>query len=292
MGSLLLDRLARLLPVALLPDADQYEIDSCATELKRWLNVADLQPVEVMLNQIVHNFDDQVARIRERRHAGKACALDAQVLVMGRLGALYRTGAIHIMGLDRLARCAFLNDDVVDWCMLEMFARSPLKGTAQMRVHFETARLNGTLRQDNSESLRRAHKTLPYDMMLCDTLLMPENDHLHWWLWVIDLKNKRLFVLDPLSHNPMALTGAVVRWLTNEYERRGFHHTHVNTWPCKSIRGQQGNNYDCGVFVIAYAKCIACKVPILDVVGTVTQKMVSSIRARILADAIEIVNFY
>jgi len=253
----LLDRLARVVSRPAYPtvlcDVEQYETDACNSELQRWMRA--VQPPTVTCTS----------------------------LSMGNNRALYRTGFIDTAGLARLAPRCLLNDDVIDWCMLEMFARS-LHRTR--RVHFETARLNRTLRQRNWASVLRSHNTLPYDLMLCDTIVMPENDHLHWWLWIIDLRNKRLFVLDPMGHNPMNLKSSIVAWLTMEYERRGFRDTHVSSWPCRCLQGQQDNGYDCGVFVVAYAKCIACNVPVEDIVGTVTQKRVTSMRGRILTDAL------
>jgi Ulp1 family protease len=95
-----------------------------------------------------------------------------------------------------------------------------------------------------------------------DAVLVPLHLQTHWALMAIDLRAKRFYYFDSLlPSKEEAERHAIVlwRWLCDEADRRRYRGLQSQRWTVEAVAAapRQYNGYDCGVFMLMFARSIA-----------------------------------
>eukprot|EP00752_Nemacystus_decipiens_P018559 g16638.t1 len=117
----------------------------------------------------------------------------------------------------------------------------------------------GSFKFDYEGVKRWTHTVNIFDL---DKLYVPVNiNKTHWCLVVVYIQRKRFNFYDSLGGRGKAVIDSLVKWLKLEDEHKnGGKGTSGLEWdrvrPNKETDPMQGNNHDCGAFLVSYAACI------------------------------------
>ena len=190
----------------------------------------------------------------------------------------------------------WLNDEMVNFTVGAMAARearrvdSAREAPGQPRTHFMstffTKKLCGEGGRYDYNAVRRwtTQKKLGYDALLCDTIVVPVHQGIHWVLATVELREKRVRLYDSLHGEDPFLLDCLKRWVRDEYENKKGEAVDTSDWTAEHPKAipRQMNGCDCGVFMLKYADYIASGCPL-----TFTQADMGYFRRRIVADGLE-----
>ena len=190
----------------------------------------------------------------------------------------------------------WLNDEMVNFTVGAMAARearrvdSAREAPGQPRTHFMstffTKKLCGEGGRYDYNAVRRwtTRKKLGYDALLCDTIVVPVHQGIHWVLATVELREKRVRLYDSLHGEDPVLLDCLKRWVRDEYENKKGEAVDTSDWTAEHPKAipRQMNGCDCGVFMLKYADYIASGCPL-----TFTQADMGYFRRRIVADGLE-----
>ena len=191
----------------------------------------------------------------------------------------------------------WLNDEMVNFTVGAMAAREakrvPLANdeAGQPRTHFMSTFFTKKLcgeggRAYDYNAVRRwtTRKKLGYDALLCDTIVVPVHQGIHWVLATVELKERRVRLYDSLHGEDHFLLDCLKRWVRDEYENKKGEAVDTSDWAAEHPKEipRQMNGCDCGVFMLKYADYIASGCPL-----TFTQADMGYFRRRIVADGLE-----
>jgi sentrin-specific protease 1 len=125
---------------------------------------------------------------------------------------------------------------------------------------------------------------LGYDALLCDTIVVPVHQGIHWVLATVEPREKRVRLYDSLHGEDRHLLDCLKRWVRDEYENKKGEAVDTSGWAAEHPKEipRQMNGCDCGVFMLKYADYIASGCPL-----TFTQADMAYFRRRIVADGLE-----
>jgi sentrin-specific protease 1 len=192
----------------------------------------------------------------------------------------------------------WLNDEMINFTVGAMAAREAKRQVdvgkdgstqSQPKTHFMstffTKKLCGGEAYDYN-AVRRwtTKKKLGYDALLCDTIIVPVHQGIHWVLATVELREKRVRLYDSLLGEDHFLLDCLKRWVRDEYENKKGEAVDTSGWAAEHPKEipRQMNGCDCGVFMLKYADYIASGCPL-----TFTQADMAYFRRRIVADGLE-----
>ena len=190
----------------------------------------------------------------------------------------------------------WLNDEMVNFTVGVMAAREAKRVDAndeagQPRTHFMSTFFTKKLcgeggRAYDYNAVRRwtTQKKLGYDALLCDTIIVPVHQGIHWVLATVELRAKRVRLYDSLHGEDHFLLDCLKRWVRDEYENKKGEAVDTSDWAAEHPKEipRQMNGCDCGVFMLKYADYIASGCPL-----TFTQADMGYFRRKIVADGLE-----
>ena len=122
----------------------------------------------------------------------------------------------------------------------------------------------GNKLERNIDSTRSWNWDVPYDILKCDTLLVPVHIYgCHWTLCVVDIRFKSLRYFDPLGGKSSdgGTLDMILEWVKGMFSLQsttGWQKIYVTRDRRFKIPLQK-NGYDCGVYVLKYMECIMDK---------------------------------
>ena len=193
----------------------------------------------------------------------------------------------------------WLNDEMVNFTVGAMAAREARRvdvgadgsTPGQPRTHFMSTFFTKKLCGEGGQTydynaVRRwtTRKKLGYDALLCDTIVVPVHQGIHWVLATVELREKRVRLYDSLLGEDHFLLDCLKRWVRDEYEDKKGEAVDTSGWAAEHPKAipRQMNGCDCGVFMLKYADYIASGCPL-----TFTQADMAYFRRRIVADGLE-----
>ena len=200
-----------------------------------------------------------------------------------------------------MAPGVWLNDEMVNFTIGTMALRETqrVKGdgndgpststsTSQPRFHLMSTFFVKKLCDGGSydyNAVRRwtTVKKLGYDMLGCDTIIIPVHQGIHWVLATVELREKRVRLYDSLHGEDHHLLNCLRRWVADEHENKKNESVDTSGWRLEHPKDipRQMNGCDCGVFMLKYADYIASGVPL-----SFSQQDMKYFRRRIVADAL------
>ncbi|XP_077580792.1 sentrin-specific protease 5-like [Stigmatopora nigra] len=183
----------------------------------------------------------------------------------------------HTLTLDDLSTLdqqTWLNDQVINtYGELIMDA-------AQHKVHFLNTFFHRKLAAKGFDGVKRWTKQV--DLFSKTLVLVPVHLEFHWCLVAVDMRCKKISLLDSQELASQQVPQNILKYLkeeAREKRRRSF----VDGWKLSSDEvPQQSNENDCGVFVLEYSRCLALGRPL-----RFSQRDIPQIRRRIYKELCE-----
>ena len=192
----------------------------------------------------------------------------------------------------------WLNDEMVNFTVGAMAAREARRveshgeASGRPRTHFMSTFFTKKLcgedgRSYDYDAVHRwtTQTRLGYDALMCDTIVVPVHQGIHWVLATVELREKRVRLYDSLNGEDHHLLDCLKRWVRDEYKYKKGEVVDTSGWAAEHPEAipRQMNGCDCGVFMLKYADYIASGCPL-----TFTQADMGYFRRRIVADGLEV----
>jgi len=179
--------------------------------------------------------------------------------------------------MSRLRPGEWLSDELVNGYLGLLAESCAAGGGAAGGVHvmstFFFAKLNSSPSGYNYEGVRRWTKNV--DLCACSLVLVPVNlGDSHWILAQLDMQRKHIEVWDSLHHQHPQCVRVLSQYMADEWLARRGKRVQVTAAHCDGAPLQR-NGSDCGVFVCAFARCLA-----LGTVVDVSQAVMPDFRMR------------
>jgi len=192
---------------------------------------------------------------------------------------------LYVTSVDSLLDVRPLDTSTVDACL---WLLSSEFRNEKMHVATETDSLQILLSEDEE-----AFALNMVDLRECSWLILPCLADEHWFLFVVDIDNTKVHVLDPATDNPdLNKTKVMVSkfnkfWQKKQYEtgrKKTKRYIKANSMPWKFAKQQ--DNVNCGVYILRYTEALLRGEKIIVHFDpdqyrlTLTQKLVSNIKSQ------------
>lgn len=163
----------------------------------------------------------------------------------------------------------WLNDDIINGFMALLRTRDA-DLNPNHRNHFATTFffsslfVNGRYTYSN---VRKWHRFFPGgDIFHLDKIFIPINiENIHWTCAAIYMQARKIEYYDSLKGDGMVYMTAILKYIQDEWMRTNQSELpHLEEWTMTTVTcPEQHNNFDCGVFVCFYARCLGLGLPLL-----------------------------
>ncbi|GAQ88288.1 SUMO protease [Klebsormidium nitens] len=195
----------------------------------------------------------------------------------------------------------WLNDEVINLYMVLLKERESREDFQEEGLHpvchfFNTFFYN-KLRMDAQEyeysRVQRWTRRVKYKLAKCDKVIVPIHQGIHWALAVINLRDRRLEYFDsvcdgagfPFSTraSPETVLEDLAQYIMDEAEDKGTGPIDTSDWErvYHTDKPQQGNNSDCGMFMLKFADFVSRDAPI-----TFSQKEMWYFRRKLVVELV------
>ncbi|XP_062325757.1 sentrin-specific protease 2 isoform X1 [Osmerus eperlanus] len=170
--------------------------------------------------------------------------------------------------LATLQETSWLNDEVINFYLSLVAARSSAQGSGGLRVYaFSTfffpklrgGGAGGGGQPGGHSAVRRWTKAV--DLFQYEVLLVPLHLGVHWSLAVVDFKSRSVRSYDSMGQRHDDICSMLLLYLKEEHKAKKEREMDISKWFIGSMRAseipQQKNGSDCGVFACKYADYIS-----------------------------------
>jgi sentrin-specific protease 1 len=163
---------------------------------------------------------------------------------------------------------AWLNDEMVNFTIGAMAAREARRveshgeASGRPRTHFMSTffikKLCGVDGQSYDYGAVRRWTTptrLGYDAIMCDTIVVPVHQGIHWVLATVEPRKKRVRLYDSMLGEDRILLNCLKRWVRDESEDKKGEAVDTRRWAAEHPKEipRQMNGWDCGVFMLKFS---------------------------------------
>ncbi|XP_040284242.1 sentrin-specific protease 5 [Bufo bufo] len=168
----------------------------------------------------------------------------------------YNKHTLYLDDLVTLDEQQWLNDQVIN-----MYG-DLIMDSAPDKIHFFNTFFHKQLVTKGYDGVRRWTKKV--DLFKKTLLLIPIHLQVHWALVAVNIPNKTITFYDSQGLHLKFCTENILKYLTTEAKEKN-HPEFLQGWQTtvKKCIPQQKNDFDCGVFMLQYCKCLAQEQPFL-----------------------------
>ncbi|XP_077146524.1 sentrin-specific protease 5 [Ranitomeya variabilis] len=166
----------------------------------------------------------------------------------------YNKHTLYLDDLVTLDEQQWLNDQVIN-----MYG-DLIMDTAPDKIHFFNTFFHKQLVTKGYDGVKRWTKKV--DLFKKTLLLIPIHLQVHWALVAVNIPNKTISFYDSQGLHLKFCTENILKYLMTEAKEKN-HPEFLQCWQTtvKKCIPQQKNDFDCGVFLLQYCKCLAQEKP-------------------------------
>ncbi|KAM4042017.1 sentrin-specific protease 5 [Anomaloglossus baeobatrachus] len=166
----------------------------------------------------------------------------------------YNKHTLYLDDLITLDEQQWLNDQVIN-----MYG-DLIMDTAPDKIHFFNTFFHKQLVTKGYDGVKRWTKKV--DLFKKNLLLIPIHLQVHWALVGVNIPNKTISFYDSQGLHLKFCTENILKYLMTEAKEKN-HPEFLQCWQTtvKKCIPQQKNDFDCGVFLLQYCKCLAQEQP-------------------------------
>ncbi|KAG9493995.1 sentrin-specific protease 5 [Eleutherodactylus coqui] len=168
----------------------------------------------------------------------------------------YNKHTLYMEDLITLDEQQWLNDQVIN-----MYG-DLIMDSAPDKIHFFNTFFHKQLVTKGYDGVKRW--TRKVDLFKKTLLLIPIHLQVHWALVAVNIQNKTITFYDSQGLNLKFCTDNILKYIMTEAKERN-HPEFLQGWQTtvKKCIPLQKNDFDCGVFMLQYCKCLAQEQPFL-----------------------------
>ncbi|XP_056421293.1 sentrin-specific protease 5 [Hyla sarda] len=168
----------------------------------------------------------------------------------------YNKHTLYLEDLVTLDEQQWLNDQVIN-----MYG-DLIMDTAPDKIHFFNTFFHKQLVTKGYDGVKRWTKKV--DLFKKTLLLIPIHLQVHWALVAVNIPNKTISFYDSQGLHLKFCTENILKYLMTEAREKN-HPEFLHGWQTtiKKCIPQQKNDFDCGVFMLQYCKCLAQEQPFM-----------------------------